>query len=208
MAQGSFTLTAKIGATVAPQLGDSLDLVRLLLGPATGFKFTHVDSGAGMRIGYDVALHEEGYRLQIGTGGVDISASTVAGVHYALQTVRQLLPAEIYSRGLVERDWVLPALLIEDQPRFGWRGLHMDVGRHFMPVEFIKKYIDLLAMNVCISVGHAHPEVVHMGHIYEVLIPQLGVTPVQLRDDVMAIDPPMGGRDPHSKFYRKIEALG
>ncbi|MDE0759240.1 MAG: beta-N-acetylhexosaminidase [Pseudomonadales bacterium] len=145
--EGRFILTAKMGVTLAPQLGGGLDLVRLLLGPATGFDFSRVDGGAGMRIGYDATLHEEGYRLEIGTGGVDISASTNAGVHYALQTVKQLLPVEIYSRGLVEQDWVLPALLIDDQPRFSWRGLHLDVGRHFMPVEFIKKYIDLLAVH-------------------------------------------------------------
>jgi hexosaminidase len=71
-----------------------------------------------------------------------------AGLFYAVQTLRQLLPPEIFREAPVRTvKWVIPAVVIEDWPRFSWRGAHLDVGRHFMPKEFVKKYIDLLALH-------------------------------------------------------------
>ena len=82
----------------------------------------------------------ESYRLTITPRGVAISAGGGAGVFYALQTLRQVAqsPGNGAGRGL-------PALEISDRPRFRWRGLHLDVARHFFPVEFVKRYIDLMA---------------------------------------------------------------
>jgi hexosaminidase len=79
---------------------------------------------------------------------VTARAPEAAGLFYAVQTLRQLLPAEIF-RGAPsgEVDWSMPAVTVEDYPRFAWRGAHLDVGRHFMPKEFVKKYIDLLALH-------------------------------------------------------------
>ncbi len=79
----------------------------------------------------------ESYQLFIGEDGVKISASTGAGLFYGAQTLFQLFPAD----GPVQ----LPYVNIADAPRFSYRGLHLDVGRHFFPVSFIKKYIDLMA---------------------------------------------------------------
>ena len=81
----------------------------------------------------------EGYRMDVTSSAVDISAHTPAGLFYGLQTLRQLLPVN-------SEDWSMPAVVIEDVPRFRYRGMHLDVGRHFFPVTFIKKYIDLLAL--------------------------------------------------------------
>lgn len=68
-------------------------------------------------------------------------------IFYAIQTLLQLLPPEIYSSTTaIERSWEVPAVFIEDTPRFAYRGMHLDVSRHFYPVSFVKKYIDLLAM--------------------------------------------------------------
>jgi hexosaminidase len=77
----------------------------------------------------------EAYALSAAPAGVTISAATPRGVFYGVQTLRQLL-----TEGAV------PAVEIEDAPRFAYRGMHLDVARHMFPVEFIKKYIDLLAM--------------------------------------------------------------
>jgi len=82
-------------------------------------------------------LHNEGYRLIIDKEGVKISAGSGAGLFYGVQSLFQLFP----SSG----EAALPFVDIEDQPRFAWRGLHLDVGRHFFPVTFIKKYIDLMS---------------------------------------------------------------
>src|ERR1041385_4333859 len=82
----------------------------------------------------------ESYRLTVTPSGVTIAAGGGAGVFYALQTLRQLAesPGNGAGRGL-------PAIEIRDHPRFGWRGLHLDVGRHLFPVDFVKRYIDLMA---------------------------------------------------------------
>jgi hexosaminidase len=86
----------------------------------------------------DSLLGNEGYKLSINEKGVSISANTGAGLFYGVQSLFQLLPA---SSNKIE----LPFVDIQDQPRFQWRGLHLDVARHFFPVDFIKKYIDAMA---------------------------------------------------------------
>ena len=95
----------------------------------------------------DPILGEEGYRLKVEKKGVTIDATNPVGLFYAVQTLFQLLPSQIMSvkkvDGIVLK---MPAVKIFDKPRFSYRGMHLDVGRHFMPVEFIKQYIDLLAM--------------------------------------------------------------
>lgn len=96
------------------------------------------------------AEHAEAYQLEVTPSGVTITASTTAGIFYGIQSLRQLLPTEIEHTdpSLVSRstDWSIPAVEIYDYPRFEYRGMHLDVARHFFPVEFVKKYIDLLAM--------------------------------------------------------------
>lgn len=87
----------------------------------------------------------EAYHLEITENGVTVKASAGAGAFYAVQTLRQLLPPSV-EKGPVE-NLSLPCVKIEDAPRFSYRGMHLDVGRHFFPVEFIKKYIDLLALH-------------------------------------------------------------
>ncbi|HXH61578.1 MAG TPA: beta-N-acetylhexosaminidase, partial [Fimbriimonadaceae bacterium] len=93
-------------------------------------------------------LPTEGYRLFAQDRDMVVSYSSDAGLFYAIQTLRQLLPAEIESeRPARGTKWVVPAVRISDAPRYSWRGMHLDVSRHFFPVSFIKKYIDFIAMN-------------------------------------------------------------
>lgn len=97
----------------------------------------------------DTTLGDEGYRLEVKPGVVTITSSSPAGAFYATQSIRQLLPADIFRAAPVSsrRDWTIPALSIVDRPRFSYRGMHLDVSRHFMPKEFVKKYVDLLALH-------------------------------------------------------------
>ncbi|MGA0559930.1 family 20 glycosylhydrolase [Larkinella sp. VNQ87] len=97
----------------------------------------------------DARLGAEGYRLEVAPGEVTIEAAQPSGFFYAIQSLYQLLPPAVFSPTPVSSpvDWSLPACRIEDAPRFRYRGLHLDVARHFFPVSFIKKYIDLLAMH-------------------------------------------------------------
>ena len=125
------------------------------LEPATGLTL-RVQVGGSLPSGA-IALHREGalkqlgpegYRLDVTSSHVVVRAPELAGEFYALQTIRQLLPADIFREAPLDGvEWTMPAVSIEDQPRFGWRGAHLDTGRHFMPKEFVKKYIDLLALH-------------------------------------------------------------
>ena len=86
---------------------------------------------------------EEGYELSVNDRGIEIKARNATGLFYGVQTLRQLLPVDIDGQNVQARtQWTVPAVKIEDEPRFGWRGLHLDVSRHFFPKEFIKKYLD------------------------------------------------------------------
>lgn len=96
----------------------------------------------------DSSLGEEGYRISVTGSGVRINAARPAGLFYGMQTILQLLPAAIESPQPVKNVvWKIPGVEITDKPRFKWRGMHLDVCRHFMPVDFIKKYIDYMAMH-------------------------------------------------------------
>jgi hexosaminidase len=91
-------------------------------------------------------LENEGYRLEVTPQRVRIGARSAHGLFHGVQTLRQLLPPEIESsRARAGVRWSLPAVAIEDAPRFGYRGMHLDVGRHFFPTSFIKRYLDLMA---------------------------------------------------------------
>lgn len=93
------------------------------------------------------SVGEEGYTLRVSGESVAIGARKPAGLFYGAQTFLQLLP---------DRDArIIPAVSIRDFPRFRWRGMHLDVSRHFFPKEFIKKYIDLLALHK-MNVFHWH----------------------------------------------------
>ena len=93
---------------------------------------------------------DEGYRLEVSPEAVTLTAAAPAGLFYGAQTLRQLLPAGVERGGTVRGGdptvWSVPAVYIEDAPRFPYRGMHLDVGRHFFPVDFIKKTLDLMAL--------------------------------------------------------------
>lgn len=81
------------------------------------------------------------YRLQVNRTGVQVKGDGAIGAFYGVQSLVQLLPVE------KKKELTIPALEIEDQPRFAYRGMHLDVGRHFYPIDFIKKFIDYIALH-------------------------------------------------------------
>lgn len=95
----------------------------------------------------DATLKSEAYKLEIMIKKITIRASDLQGFYYALQSIRQLLPSAIESEQVTENvDWTVPALTITDQPRFGYRGLLVDVARFFSPKENLLRIIDCMAM--------------------------------------------------------------
>ncbi|HEY4389663.1 MAG TPA: beta-N-acetylhexosaminidase [Ktedonobacteraceae bacterium] len=89
----------------------------------------------------------EGYTLKVTADQVTVRAAHPAGVFYASQTLRQLLPVEIFSSTPARQTWTIPAVSIEDFPRFSWRGCMLDSARHFIPKQEMFKLIDVLALH-------------------------------------------------------------
>lgn len=124
------------------------------IAPATGFELP-VEKGGKIEFELldDAGLGDEGYRLSVNGSTVRIAANRPAGIFYGVQTLLQLLPAEIKSQTPQSADmqWKIPCVEITDTPRFAWRGLMLDVSRHWFTKEEVMKYIDELAeykMNV------------------------------------------------------------
>jgi hexosaminidase len=93
-------------------------------------------------------LGEEGYRLSVTSAGITATAQTPAGLRWAVHTLRQLLPPQIYSPGPVAGiDWVVLGADIADVPKYPWRGAMLDVGRWYKPVEWLYTFVDLAAMH-------------------------------------------------------------
>ena len=91
----------------------------------------------------------EGYRLSVTPTQININAATPQGFFYAVQSLLQLLPSEVFSPTPFKSKmtWRVQCAEIEDKPRYAYRGLHFDASRHFQNVYFIKKYIDLMALH-------------------------------------------------------------
>lgn len=123
------------------------------LRPAMGFALpvsagTAADVNAVLLRSDASDLGAEGYRLDVDADRVTIAASQATGLFYGAQTLRQLLPAAVFSAGPVsDIAWAVPAVRIEDRPRFGWRGLLLDPARHFIPKESVKKFMDVMALH-------------------------------------------------------------
>ncbi|MGW0362400.1 beta-N-acetylhexosaminidase [Streptomyces sp. NPDC002990] len=132
--------------------------LRRELGAATGYGLARPASGArgDVRLSVDERLADEEYRLEIGADGVELAGGSGAGVFWGAQTLRQLLGPDAYRKApLPGRTWTLPYVRITDRPRFGWRGMMLDVARHFMPKDGVLRYIDLLAAHK-LNVLHLH----------------------------------------------------
>ena len=149
---GYFTLNDRTAVVVESESFQTVaeDFVNDI-GLPTGFSAQIRKSGSknAIILREDSSVAEEGYRLEVTPKKVVASASSPAGVFYALQTLRQLLPAEIYSDVKVcgQVQWNARCCVIEDAPRLSYRGMELDVCRYFYPKETVKKFIDMMAMH-------------------------------------------------------------
>ena len=115
------------------------------LAAVTGLKMA---KPAAIRLVRVEGLPEEAYRLEVTQQQVTIEATDPAGAFYGVQSFLQLLPAQVYGdkRAKAVR-WTAPCCRVEDRPHFPYRGMHLDVGRYFMPKETVMRFIDLMAMH-------------------------------------------------------------
>lgn len=141
--------------------GDSVvpaaEQLRDLLSPATGYPFPIIREKRPNTISlYNTKVPHGGYWLSVTPDVVSISSNGNRGLFYGFQTLRQLLPPDIYRQAKVEGvDWTVQGVYIDDYPRFEWRGLMMDVARHYMPKREVLRMIDLMAVHK-MSVLHLH----------------------------------------------------
>jgi hexosaminidase len=123
------------------------EMLAMHLNRATGWSLKPQKAPSGTIIlqinkNSDDKIGKEGYQLKVSSAGVQVNANTAAGLFYGMQTLLQLLPEAIESTTPTSANWQIPAVEITDYPRFGWRGIMLDVSRHFFTKEEVKRYID------------------------------------------------------------------
>jgi hexosaminidase len=201
---GSFALDRTTAIAADPELGGVAAWLRAELGAATGLDLPPGRPGLGtigLRLGSGPdAGGPEAYRLMVGPDGVVVEAGGTAGAFYAAQTIRQLLPPAAFRRAPAgEGPWTLPGVLVEDRPRFGWRGCLLDVARHFLPKADLLRFIDLLAMHK-LNVLHLHLTDDQGWRLEIKRYPRLTEVGAWRRESQQGWNGPMDGR-PHGGFY-------
>ncbi len=147
---GSFTLSADsrivAGSPEDPALRELAEVWAAPFGAGRGLPLAvGPDGDITLSVDADVSgVGAEGYRLDVTPEGISVTGTDHAGVFYGLQTLSQLMPPDAET-GAVDGGVEIPAVTIVDEPRFGYRGMHLDVARHFFEPDFVKRYIDLLA---------------------------------------------------------------
>ena len=142
--RGSFIVSGRTALRVAPGFQREAGVLRDLLQRAVGS--AQQTSGPFIQIDDDPAISTaEGYRLTITPEKVVLKAHDGAGIIHGIETIRQLLPPAA-EKGKVGSTIVLPALEIEDYPRYAWRGMHLDVSRHFFSIGYLHRFIDRMAL--------------------------------------------------------------
>lgn len=150
---GAFRVSTETVISISDEtLRDVAMRLANFLGKATGIVLPVTTD----RIACDRAIHlsvvpalgPESYELEVSRDRVTVEAGDASGVFYAAQSLRQLLPAAIESMETVTGvEWTIPCLRVSDAPEYTWRGMHLDVSRHFFPVEFIERFLDLMAFH-------------------------------------------------------------
>ncbi|MEG1402260.1 family 20 glycosylhydrolase [Bacteroides sp.] len=155
---GSYLFTSR--TTFAVENAEQANLVRSfssLFTRSAGFTPKLVVNKKGdIRFITDASLKSEAYQLQVTPKSITVKAADVKGFFYALQSMRLLLPAAI-EKNTVTKDieWNIPSVQVTDEPRFGYRGLMLDVARFFLPKENVLRIIDCMAM-LKINTLHFH----------------------------------------------------
>ncbi|MEX2336176.1 MAG: beta-N-acetylhexosaminidase [Fulvivirga sp.] len=147
---GKFLIDEDTRIFASEEVGQEASLLSEMLKTATGKNIAIVNASEGNKRGIYLTLDDdiqnnEGYSLIVYYDNIKISAKSAKGIFYGIQSLRQLmLPGT--EKSSVE-ELTIPAVNIKDEPRYAYRGMLLDVGRHMFPVDFIKKYIDLIAMH-------------------------------------------------------------
>lgn len=208
---GQFSVNEKTRIATAVELSNLGRYLQDSLSAPTGFDF-ELSRGGGsnvISIALDKrlsALGDEGYKLSVKTDRVEIRAFKANGAFYGIQTLLQLLPTDIFRKAKVNgTDWSMPCVEIEDQPRFSWRGAHVDVARHFMPKESILKFLDLMALHK-LNTFHWHLTDDQGWRLEIKHFPRLTEVGSWRKDDMLTYSPATYTGKPHSGYYTQEDA--
>ncbi|MGV9564856.1 beta-N-acetylhexosaminidase [Streptomyces sp. NPDC003480] len=156
--RGPFVLDEETVLCAEPGTERVAHWMRDVLGAATGLPFREGSAGNGIVLRIDPGMEPEAYRIVIDGYAVRLDGGSAAGVFWGAQTFRQLLGPEAFRRAPVDpdrREWDVPGVVVEDAPRFPWRGLLLDVARHFTPKDGVLRWLDLMAAHK-LNVLHLH----------------------------------------------------
>ena len=145
LGNGHYTLPKNIVIQVAAESKVIADNIATQLKTAAGAQvsFSKTKPTIELQLIDNKELGKEGYTLNVNEKGIQIKALTNAGLFYAWQSLQQIMPVAIFSKEIQANTiWNIPYVSITDKPRFGWRGLMLDVSRHFFTKEEVKRYID------------------------------------------------------------------
>ena len=171
----------------------------------TGWAFDVSDEKGDIELALNSELGPEAYTLDVDANGVRIMGGDAAGAFYGLQSLRQMLPPHIDAPVLAEGvEWSVPFSHINDAPRFSYRGLHLDVGRNFFDVDFVKSYIDTMA-RYKFNRFHWHLTEDQGWRIEIDSYPLLTEVGAWRKETVVEknLDPYIGDGIPHGGFYTK-----
>ncbi|MEU8802722.1 beta-N-acetylhexosaminidase [Spirillospora sp. NPDC048819] len=200
---GSFLLGPDTAVRALPGTRPAADLLCELLAPAIGRPLpSAADGNVMLSLDDDLsALGGEGYDLDVRTDTVVLRAHRPAGLQRGVQTLRQLLPPRALARTPGDSDaWELPCAQITDSPRFAWRGAMLDVARHYQPIAFLKRFVDLLAFHK-LNVFHLHLTDDQGWRMPVAAYPKLTEIGGRRRETT-------GDGIPHGGFYTRAELAG
>lgn len=144
---GSFILDNNTSIKFDKEFTQVVNFAKAFIENGSSIKFSPNKSSKIISFIKDETIKEiEGYSLSVNSNSITIKANSSNGAFYAFQSLRQLLPVGFENGTFKENSVKIQNIKITDKPQFKYRGMHLDVGRHFFSVDFIKKYIDLMAM--------------------------------------------------------------
>ena len=156
-ADGELRLADALGLDYNPKDKNLKNIIRLTKSELSSIGYSIIDPGSdeahtrlSINIDHNITQTPESYNLKIDPQGIEIIGSDYAGIFYGLQTLVQILETT-----KINNSTAVTSVLIEDRPRFRWRGMLLDVGRHMFPADFIKRYIDIIAAHK-MNVFHWH----------------------------------------------------
>ena len=156
-ADGELRLADALGLDYNPKDKNLKNIIRITKSELSRIGYSITDPGSNeahtrlsINIDHHITQTPESYNLKIDPQGIDIIGSDYAGIFYGLQTLVQILETT-----KINNSTAVTSVLIEDRPRFRWRGMLLDVGRHMFPADFIKRYIDIIAAHK-MNVFHWH----------------------------------------------------